>query len=103
VTTIQFDEEKGQPIQSWYCTCTSDAREVGMCSHVTASLWHLGVQRALVQTSVHPLAADKLLEAVDDSMKFSDDKTGSDDENQLILNAANKKNHGSNDDEDSDW
>jgi len=103
VTTIQFDEEKEQPIQSSYCTRTSGAREVGMCSHVTALLLHLGVQRALVQTSVHPLAADKSLEAVDDSMKFSDDEADSDDENQLILNAANKTNHGSNDDEDSDW
>ncbi|CAF2797387.1 unnamed protein product [Rotaria sp. Silwood2] len=103
VATIQFDEEKEQPIQGWYCTCTSGAREVGMCSHVTALLWHLGVQRALVQTAVHPLAADKLLKAVDDSMKFSDDETDSDDENQSILNAVTKTNYGSNDDEDSDW
>ena len=34
--TIQFDRQKQQPIDAWYCTCSAGAREVGMCSHVTA-------------------------------------------------------------------
>ncbi len=65
VATIQFNEKDEQPIQGWYCTCASGAREVGMCSHVTALLWHLGVKRAVVPTSVHPLAALNLLNAGD--------------------------------------
>ncbi|CAF5165964.1 unnamed protein product, partial [Rotaria magnacalcarata] len=41
-------------------------------------LWHIGVERAMVPTSTHPLSASKLLTAIDDSMKFSDDEYNSD-------------------------
>jgi hypothetical protein len=51
--------------------------KVGMCSHATALLWHLDVETAVVSTSVHPLAAVKLSDAVDDSMKFSDGENDS--------------------------
>ncbi len=56
-------------------------REVGMCSHVTALLWHLGVERAMVPTLAHPLSASKLLTAIDDTMKFSDQDSDSDNDN----------------------
>ena len=46
-------------IQGWYCTCSSSAREVGMCSHVTVLLWHLGVEGATVRPSDHPLCAQR--------------------------------------------
>ncbi|CAF4647071.1 unnamed protein product, partial [Rotaria magnacalcarata] len=49
-----------------------------MCSHITALLWHIGVERAMVPTSTHPLSASKSLTAIDDSMKFSDDEYNSD-------------------------
>ena len=49
-----------------------------MCSHITALLWHLEVQRAMMLTSTHPLSALKLLTAIDDSMQFSDDEYNSD-------------------------
>ncbi|CAF4545500.1 unnamed protein product [Rotaria sp. Silwood2] len=94
--------EHQQPIQGWYCTCASGAREVGMCSHVTALLWHLGVERAVVATSMHPLAAVKLLDAIDDSMKFSDDENDSDAENQSSLVLATTTNENDTSDEDSD-
>ena len=105
MATLQFKEKKQQSIQGWYCICTSGAREVSMRSHVIALLWHLGVERAVIKTSVHLLAAVKLLDSVDDSMKFSDDGTDSDTDtdNQpfLAFSSTTNKNDGS--DEDSDW
>ena len=98
----QFNEKKQQPIQGWYCTCTSGAREVGMCSHVTALLWHLGVERAVITTSVYSLAAVKLLDAVDDSMKFSDDETDSDTDNRPFFAFASTTNKNDGSHEDSD-
>ncbi|CAF4022788.1 unnamed protein product, partial [Rotaria sp. Silwood1] len=78
IATVQFNEKKKQPIIAWYCTCSAGGREVGMCSHITALLWHLGVERAMVPASIHPLSGTKLLTAIDDSMKFSDDEYNSD-------------------------
>jgi hypothetical protein len=103
IATIQFNEEDEQPIEGWYCTSASGAREVGMCSHVTALLWDLGVEWAALSTSVHPLAVIKLLEVVDDSMKFSDDENESDAENQLSIALATTTNENDAGDEDSDW
>ena len=101
MATIQFNEKEQQLIQGWYCTCTSGAREVGMCSHVTALFWHLEVQRAVIKISVHPLAAVKLLDVVDDSMKFSDDETDSDTDNQPFLAFASTTNKNDGSDKDS--
>ena len=56
ITTIQFDRQKQQPIEAWYCTCSVGAREVGVCSHVTALLWHLDTNRAVILTDSHPLS-----------------------------------------------
>ena len=103
MATLRFNEKKQQPIQGWYCTCTSVVREVGMCSHVTALLWHLGVERAVIKASVHPLAAVKLLDAVDDSMKFSNDETDSDTDKQPFLAFASTTNKNDASDENSDW
>jgi hypothetical protein len=79
-TTIQFDNQKQQPIEAWYCTCCAGAREVGMCSHITALLWHLGVNRATIPTDDHPLSASRLLNAIDDSAQFHEDEEQSDDD-----------------------
>ena len=46
-TTMQFDRQKQQPIEARYCTCSTGPCEVGTCSHVTALLWHLDVNRLL--------------------------------------------------------
>ncbi|CAF3199013.1 unnamed protein product [Rotaria sp. Silwood2] len=78
IATVRFNGENEQPITGWFCTCSVGGREVGMCSHITALLWHIGVERAMVPTSTHPLSASKLLTAIDDSMKFSDDEYNSD-------------------------
>ena len=78
IATVQFNEENEQPITAWYCTCSVGGRQVGMCSHITALLWHLGVERAMIPTSTHPLSASKLLTAIDDSMQFSNDEYNSD-------------------------
>ncbi|CAF4238830.1 unnamed protein product, partial [Rotaria magnacalcarata] len=101
VATIQFDEDKLQPIEACYCTCASGAREVGMRSHTTALLWHLGVENAVTQTSDHPLSATRLLTTIDDSMIFTDDKLESEGGNQSLYIEPNIDNSG--DDEDSDW
>ena len=55
-----------QPIEAWHCTCSAGAREVGMCSHVTALLWHLGVNRTVIPTDTHPLSASRLINAIDE-------------------------------------
>lgn len=80
--TVQFDETKLQPIEGWYCTCDSGAREVGMCCHVTALLWHMGVEGAIIRTSKHPRSANKLFAAIDNSTRFSDDESDSDGEDE---------------------
>ena len=63
-----------------------------MYSHVIALLWHLGVERAVIKTSVHPLSTVKLLNAMGDSIKFSDDQTDSDTGNQPFLAFASTTN-----------
>jgi hypothetical protein len=100
IATVQFDDKEQKPIQGWYCTCSSGARDVGMCSHVAALLWHLGVDGAVLPSAAHPLSAVHLLAAIDDSMKFSDNEYDSDDNNRLSLGsdtAIDNKN------DDSDW
>lgn len=72
--TVRFDEAQEQPIVGWYCTCSSGSREVGMCSHTTALLWHLGIDRARTQTSTHPLATANLLNGIEDSMDFAEEE-----------------------------
>ena len=71
-TTIQSDRQKQQPIEAWYCTCSAGAREIGMCSHVTALLWHFGVNRAVIPTDTHPLSASRLINVIDDSIQFNE-------------------------------
>ena len=104
VATVQFDEQKQQPIIGWYCTCSSGGRELGMCSHIAALLWHLGVARAVLPTSTRLLSAFKLLTAIDDSMKFSDIEDDSDNDIDLSFNINTKvNNNNNNNDEDSEW
>jgi hypothetical protein len=67
------------PIDGWYCTCVVGWRDVGCCVHVTALLWHLGVNRAEINQNIHPLSATKLFESINDSAQFSD-ATESDDD-----------------------
>ncbi|CAF3548310.1 unnamed protein product [Rotaria socialis] len=101
IATVRFNEKNEQPITGWFCTCSVGGREVGMCSHITALLWHIGVERAMVPTSTHPLSASKLLTAIDDSMKFSDDEYNSDNDiNDLrgTIGTANATN-----DTELDW
>ena len=69
-TTIQFDRQKQQPVQEWYRICFASAREVGMCSHVTALLGHLGVNMAIIPTDSHPLPASRLIDAIDDNIQL---------------------------------
>jgi hypothetical protein len=49
-TFVEFDTTKSMPwekITGWYCTCTSGARTMGCCAHVTTVIWWLGVGRRL--------------------------------------------------------
>ena len=82
IATVQFDVMKENPICDYYCTCTSGAREVGCCVHVAAILWHLGVQRGKIDQKVHPLSAIKLLQAVNDSKRYSQFDNETDDDNE---------------------
>ena len=70
---------------------------------MTAFLWHLGVERAVIKKFVHTLVSVKLLDAVDDSMKFSDDETDSDTDNQPFFAFASTTNQNDGSDEDSGW
>ena len=79
-TTMQLDCQKQPPIEAWYCTCSAGAREVGMCLHVTALLWHLGVNRAVIPTDTHPLSASRLINAIDDSIQFNEAESQSNDD-----------------------
>ncbi|CAF0850898.1 unnamed protein product [Adineta ricciae] len=54
------------------------SREVGMCSHTTALLWHMGVDGETI-SSTHPSSTTKLLAAIDNSMLFSEQEADSDD------------------------
>ena len=85
IAAVQFDVMKENPICDYYCTCTSGAREVGCCVHVAAILWHLGVQRAKIDQKAHPLSVIKLLQAVNDSKRYSqfDNETDDDDEDDV--------------------
>ena len=80
ITTIQFDRQKQQPIEAWYCTCSAGAREVSVCSHVMALLWDLGINRAVIPTDSHPLSVSRLINAIDDSKQFNEDESQSDDD-----------------------
>ena len=83
--TIQFDRQKQQPIEAWYCTSSAGACEVGTCSHVTALLWHLGVNRAVIPADNHSPSASRLINAIDDSIQFNEDESQSDDDTSTSL------------------
>ena len=36
---------------SWYCTCKSGARTLGMCGHVAATIYYLGVLQQNLKTT----------------------------------------------------
>lgn len=40
-----MDVDELSPIQSYYCTCKSDARTLGSCAHVASVLSFLGFAR----------------------------------------------------------
>ncbi|CAF2004019.1 unnamed protein product [Rotaria magnacalcarata] len=92
IATVQFKHNTQQPIDAWYCTCFAGAREVGMCSHITALVWHLGVNRAVIPAYNHPLSASQLLDAIDDSMHFTEDDSNSDADNVSSLNESDTDN-----------
>ncbi|CAF1418557.1 unnamed protein product [Rotaria magnacalcarata] len=92
IATVQFDNHKQQPIDAWYFTCSAGAREVGMCTHITALLWRLGVNKAVISTDNHPLSAWRLIKAIDDSTHFSENDSNSDDDNASALNDSDTNN-----------
>ena len=89
---------KENSILDCYCTCTSGTREVGCCVHVAAILWYLGVQRGKIDRKVHSLSAIELLQAVNDSIWYSQfDNETDDDDNDDIRYAINHDNTGNKD------
>jgi hypothetical protein len=101
IATVQFNDQNEKPITGWYCTCIAGGREVGMCSHITALLWHMGVERGTVPTSAHPLSTSKLLAAIDDSMQFSENENDSDEDNDNFRAFTITRNNTN--DEELDW
>ncbi|CAF1659052.1 unnamed protein product [Adineta ricciae] len=81
--TVQFDDNQDQPIQAWYCTCASGSRTVGCCVHITAILWHMGVNRGEVNVNLHPLSAARLLGYVDDSNSHLEIDDNDDESNNI--------------------
>ncbi|CAF1500963.1 unnamed protein product [Adineta ricciae] len=89
ISTIQFDNTATDvPIQGWCCTCTVGLRVVGCCSHVCGLLWHLGVNRGIVNNS-NRLSASYFKTVIDDSMVFTDDDDSSDDDNNIKYSLSN--------------
>ncbi|CAF1526038.1 unnamed protein product, partial [Rotaria sordida] len=81
VTIIQHDIKNiVQPITGWYCTCTSERRDVGCCVHVAALLWHLGVCRAEIDLNNHPLSTSNIYLEIIDSIQFYDVQTSDDED-----------------------
>ncbi len=81
VATVQFtDNDDDEPIKGWFGTCSSGARVIGCCAHITALIWHLGVFRGEINSSDHQLYANNFLHNVDDCIQYWDDER-SDDEN----------------------
>ena len=78
---MRFNEKNEQPLTGWLCTCSIGGREVGTCSHITALLKRMGVERAMISASTHPLSTSKLLTTIDNSMAFSDDDEYNSDDN----------------------
>lgn len=91
ISTIQFDNNNSNnPIQGWCCMCTVGLRVVGCCSHVCALLWHLGVNRGIVNDTPNPLSASHFITVVDDSVAFSDyDDNSDDDDNNIKYSLTN--------------
>jgi hypothetical protein len=81
IAVIQYHSlNTEQPINGWYCTCTSGRRDVGCCAHVAAPLWHLGVCRAEIDYNIHPLSTTKIYSEINDSILFSDVESTDDEE-----------------------
>ena len=83
IATVQFDEENVNPVRGYYCTCISGARDLGCCVHVAAVLWHMGVQRAKIDPTMHPLSAAKLLQTINDTMQYSKSDDDNDDDEDI--------------------
>jgi hypothetical protein len=60
-----------------------DARTISYCSHVTAVLWHLEIDQAEIENTHHPLSGTRLLDAVDDSIKYSNNDCSSEGDNDV--------------------
>ncbi|CAF3017790.1 unnamed protein product [Rotaria sp. Silwood2] len=63
--TVRFASEQ-QTVKEWYYTCPTGLRKLGCCTHISALLPHLGVNRAQIPDS-HPLSASHLIEYVENT------------------------------------
>jgi hypothetical protein len=73
VATVQFDEEDDdEPVKGWFCTCSAGARIIGCCAHITALIWHLGVNRGETIPADNQLSASNFLNYIDDCIQYSD-------------------------------
>ena len=90
LATVQFDNKmEEEPITEWYCTCATDARQVGWCAHVTALIWHLGVRCGEFETSTNPLTTDRFLDFVHDAAAIEGSSTTDDDQDDSTNNDDN--------------
>ena len=82
VTTVQFSNaDEAEPIQSWFCTCSADARVIGCCAHITALIWHLGVCQSEIIHRNSELYATKFLQTIRDCIQYSDIEESDDEYN----------------------
>ena len=83
ITTVQFDsDDDEEPIKGWFCTCSAGARVIGCCAHITALIWHLGVNKGEHHNSEHQLSASRFIQFIHDCIQYhdtveSDDETAS--------------------------
>ena len=70
-TTIRHHHQPPH-IREWYCTCIIGCRVMGCCAHVTALVWHLGVERAIPSGNTDPLSTTRLPNSIDNSTSLEE-------------------------------
>ena len=89
-----------QLIQGWYCTDCGGSRTVGCCSHVTAILWHLDVNKAIIDATYQSLAASRLINNICDGIIYKNIDGTSGEDSDMIYTLSTYRNS-SNDDSTS--
>ncbi|CAF1575933.1 unnamed protein product [Didymodactylos carnosus] len=70
-------------------TCS---RVIGCCFHITAVLWHLGVNQAATDLPIHPLSSQHYFNKIHNSLKYQDFESIGADDTDVKYSLANSDN-----------